>query len=445
MRGLLRRLTVSRVVLLLPLTGILIAARLPIRDNSFLWHIRAGELQLDGGRVLTEDPFSFVALGEPWRTQSWLADLLYGYVEGLAPLAVGPWVTGVSATLFVGFVGLRAYRSVPSPLVAGVVALGAMWLGLGWFSPRPVVISLAVLAVLLVAADDARLHWTVPAVMWLWASIHGGFVVGLGYLVLRAISRRDRRMVPVIAASLVAVSLTAHGLGIWAILLDFLGSRAALDVIIEWATPDLFGLALMPFLGVLVALLVTAKRGGMPAADLWIVIPFLLFAFTASRAVPLSAVVLVPWIAPALEPLGRSVKGSEGSLVTGLVAVAVVVVPFVLPIDGGLDDTRFPLVAADHLTAERVFHGDGTGGYLIYEEHPGRLVYIDDRAELFQDRYVDFARARLGAPVWRDVFEEWEFEQVLLEKDVPLVQILTEAGWTERFSDETFVVLDRAG
>ena len=59
------------------LVGVLIAVRASeaIRDNSFLWHIRAGSLQIESGSVLTEDPFSFTAAGEPWRTQAWLIEL----------------------------------------------------------------------------------------------------------------------------------------------------------------------------------------------------------------------------------------------------------------------------------------------------------------------------------------------------------------------------------
>ena len=70
-----------------------IGASRPIRDNSFLWHIRAGDLQLTSGEVLTTDPFSFTMAGEPWRTQSWLADLLYGSLEQASGgLGWVPWL-----------------------------------------------------------------------------------------------------------------------------------------------------------------------------------------------------------------------------------------------------------------------------------------------------------------------------------------------------------------
>ncbi len=70
------RFTAIHLFMMLPWLGIVIAARRPIRDNSFLWHLSAGARQLDAGQVLTVDPFSYTFGGADWRTQSWLADLL---------------------------------------------------------------------------------------------------------------------------------------------------------------------------------------------------------------------------------------------------------------------------------------------------------------------------------------------------------------------------------
>src|SRR5215211_2611020 len=48
-----------------------------LHDNSFLWHMRTGELILDRG-IPHSDPYSFTAPGTKWIAQSWLAELLYG-------------------------------------------------------------------------------------------------------------------------------------------------------------------------------------------------------------------------------------------------------------------------------------------------------------------------------------------------------------------------------
>ena len=105
------------------LVALAIDAWAPIRDNSFLWHIRAGELQAQAGEVLVADPFSFTMLGEPWLTQSWLVELLYAWAEGLTGLGFVPYmILLVGGLTFVG-VGLAARGSnagatAPAPLAA---------------------------------------------------------------------------------------------------------------------------------------------------------------------------------------------------------------------------------------------------------------------------------------------------------------------------------------
>ena len=52
-----------------------------LSDNSFFWHLRTGRLILDHG-IPHSDPYSFTATGRRWVAQSWLAEALYGAVDG---------------------------------------------------------------------------------------------------------------------------------------------------------------------------------------------------------------------------------------------------------------------------------------------------------------------------------------------------------------------------
>jgi hypothetical protein len=119
----------------------------------------------------------------------------------------------------------------------------------------------------------------------------------------------------------------------------------------------------------------------------------------------------------------------------------VVVVPWLAPLKGGLDQTLFAVNALRFVNEERLFHDDAVGGYLIYSEWPKRLVYIDDRAELYGDRFIEFVATRDGSAQWRDVFDEFDIHQALLKPDAPLTQILRASGWTELYRDKEFVVL----
>lgn len=439
-----RRVSVGHVALALPLVAAIISARLPVRDNSYLWHVRAGTQQIDLGRVLTEDPFSFTALGRSWRTQSWLADAAYGWADRIWGLQSVTPIVVVGTLLLVGAIALRCYRAVGSPLAGAIATTWIMWLTIGYFTPRPVLFSLGLLALFLVAADDHRLRWTLPMIMWIWAAVHGGFIMGLGYLALDGLRRRDRtRIVDLVAATGVTL-LTAHGFGTWQLVLQFLRNTEALDLIAEWLTPNLISLELFPFVLAILALILAAMSGRLRAPDLWVVAPFLVFAFTANRAVPLAALVLAPWVVGGLarvrSSVGEAIPKQQGILNSVLLA-AVIAVPWLVPLEGGLDQELFAVEAIEHLDSGRAFHDDAVGGYLIYAQWPNRLVYVDDRAELYQEEFFDFVRARGGDAVWREVFNRYGLSQALLKLEDPLVQVLEAEGWTRRFADDSFVVL----
>ncbi len=51
-----------------------------LSDNSFFTHLATGRLILAHG-IPRHDVYSFTAAGEPWVVQSWLASLLYGWVD----------------------------------------------------------------------------------------------------------------------------------------------------------------------------------------------------------------------------------------------------------------------------------------------------------------------------------------------------------------------------
>ena len=123
------------------------------------------------------------------------------------------------------------------------------------------------------------------------------------------------------------------------------------------------------------------------------------------------------------------------------IALALVALPFVVARAPHLDPEHFPIEAAGQLTAERVFHDDTTGGYLIYAYGPERQIYIDDRAELFGPAIADFIRTRNADGEWEESLAKLGIEQAFLKKEDPLAHALAASGWREDFADAVFVVL----
>ncbi|MGA7096648.1 MAG: hypothetical protein WB245_03670 [Acidimicrobiia bacterium] len=435
------RFSLGHLLLTLPWVALVIDAWSPIRDNSFLWHIRAGELQATAAQVLTTDPFSFTMLGHPWLTQSWLAELLYSWGESHWGLGfVPPMMLALSSITFLGL-GLIAYRKSRSLGATAIVLLLSVFLLISFLVPRPVIFSFALFALVVVAWDRPSTRWTLPFLFWIWASVHGSFAIGLAYVGLTILAERDWKGLGTALVSGLATLLTAHGLGVIRFLLDFSAAGDSLPLLTEWRRPELFSPVFLPFVIGIGLILVGSARRLIEPRHLWLIVPFFALSLTATRAVPPAWIALVPLVGLSMTGLrfGEGRRFSRPS--AAIFGLVVLLTPFLLISTPTLDEERFPLAAADALDDSRVFHDDRTGGYLIWRDGPDRLVYIDDRAELYGDRLKEFVDVRDGVIDWRPIFERDGIGQVLLPADEDLVTDLESAGWNPVYEDEFFVVL----
>ncbi|HEY4584603.1 MAG TPA: hypothetical protein VI980_07260 [Acidimicrobiia bacterium] len=436
-----RRFSIAHLLLVVPWVALVIDAWAPIRDNSFLWHIRAGDLQAMAGEVLTADPFSFTMNGEPWLTQSWLAELLYAWGERNWGLGfVPPMMLLMTSIIFlgIGLIGYRRSRSVSG--TAAVLMLSTMLL-ISFLVPRPVILSFALLVLVILAWERPVTRWALPLLFWVWASIHGSFSIGLAYVGLSLVAEREWKWLPTAILCGLVTLLTAHGLGVVTVLLEFVYARDALALLSEWRKPEIVSVVFVPFLVGLALIVWAAIRGRVTPRHLWVIVPFLALGLGATRAIPPAWIALLPLVSLGIYGLkvGSAPRFSTGQSV--VFCAAVLVLPFLLASDGSLDHERFPIAAVAALDPGRTFHDDRTGGYLIWAEGPARQVYVDDRAELYRDRLAEFVAVRDGDQPFEPVFERDGIEQALLKTSEPLVDDLKAAGWEPVFEDEQYVVL----
>lgn len=438
------RLRARHLFFLVPLVPLAVFAAQPIRDNSFLWHIRAGAVQLDAMRVLVEDIFSLSAAGEPWRTQSWLVEIGYAQLERWWPsLEWVAWMVFALAATTVALVALTIYGRTKSVLATVPWLLVFAWL-LGPFTvPRPVLFSFVLLAAVVLALSLGKATWfLVVPIIWIWAAVHGYWVLGLALIFLQAIRIRSAKLAGVGAIAAAAATLTAHGLGVWTVLLQFAGSGEALGVIREWQPPDFGSIYQGPYLLLIAGVLVAAARGRIEPRALVVIAPFLLYGLTARRAVVPAAIVIISVAALAWTPRTRGEDRASGRLLSW-VAAGLVVVLILTPLVRWQPEFKSSILGAEEayaaLTAEPFFHDTAAGGYVIYRFWPERSAAIDDRAELHGDRLVAFIEAKNGT--FEDLFVEYGFTQALVGVDWPLANVLANAGWTEVYRDGSHVVL----
>ncbi|HEY6629486.1 MAG TPA: hypothetical protein VI193_10925 [Acidimicrobiia bacterium] len=439
------RFSLGHLLLLVPWVALVLDAWAPIRDNSFLWHIRAGDLQAVAGEVLTTDPFSFTMHGEPWLTQSWLAELLYAWGERNWGLGfVPPMLLLMTSITFLG-IGLIAYRRSRSVSGTAVVLLLSTILLLSFLVPRPVIFSFALFVLVILAWERPSARWTVPFLFWIWASMHGSFILGLAYVGLTLLIDKDWKWLPTAILSGLVTLLTAHGLGVLSVLLDFVKARDALALLSEWRRPEIISVVFLPFLLGMALIVWAAVKGRVTPKHLLLIVPFLILGLGATRALPPSWLALIPLVSLGVYGLkaGSSPRFSKGQAV--VFGSAVLILPFLLISDASIDEERFPVAAAAALDGSRTFHDDRTGGYLIWAEGPDRQVFIDDRAELYKERLAEFVAVRDGDQPFEPVFERDGIEQALLKVTDTVVGDLEDAGWVTVFEDPNYLVLRPPG
>jgi hypothetical protein len=453
----LRTPTLTGVVVMVLVVWAVGIGFLPLYDNSFLTHLATGRLLLDHG-IPRHDPYSFTAAGAPWVVQSWLASLFYGVADRLWG-GDGLQVLRTLLTVPLALLVFRLTRPADQLLARLGIAILVMAVGSGYWAPRPLLIGMLLLAVLLVAAEgglDPR--WAVP-VMWVWVNAHGSFPLGIAAVALLAIGRRLDRQRPatelrvlqwVVVGTLLA-AVNPLGPKLLTFPIHMLGRQESLQFILEWRSPDFSQAWDRVFLlQVLVAVAALARRPSWRAA-----LPLMAFvaaALMAMRNIPVASLVMVPGMAYGLAGLG-SLRGERRSPAVTMAAVAVAAVGVVIAV-GGLQQPAFALHAypeeqlawmrgAGLLGPEaRLVAPDYVGNYRELVEGTDARVFIDDRFDMYSPELVDdYATLERGGPGWDDVLAEHRATAVLWQRDSALAELLIASDdWRLVQSDDDWVV-----
>ena len=227
-------------------------------------------------------------------------------------LAWVPWLLIICGSLVVGLVGWRS--------LSGGYPIRCRWrwpwlLSCGWvfpnLVPRPVLFSLVLLALFMVVLEvragvaapldpvgvGRRARILCTGSWHYWCST------------LCADAWHGRRRPAESGSAIIAVSLTAHGLGVWSMLASFLTNRGALDFISEWAAPDLLSWPSLRMSWSWLPSWLLRRSGRIEVRELWVVAPLLVFGLTSARAIMPAAIVLGPvcgfGVAPRHRPSGR--------------------------------------------------------------------------------------------------------------------------------------------
>ena len=444
------------------LGGFLIGAQ-RLADNSFFTHLATGRLILESGTIPSADPYSFTAFGEPWVVQSWLVATAYGALERLGgPTAIRVFGGVLGAILMALTWRLtRPARSITMRVViSGLVLLCSV----AFLGPRPLLVGLVLMAVVLVIVTEGHdPRWLIP-VLWVWTNAHGSFplaLVAIGALAAGAWLDGDRTRTPwkpLLWAGLGTLLAAINPVGpkLLTFPIGLLGKMDVLRNVVEWKSPDFaVGYSRLFLALVCVAILALVRRPSYRAA-----VPLVVFtaaALLGLRNIPIAALVLVPGMSVGLAGIGRLDGRERGPAVGALTAVAVVIALIVgsnFLATPAFDLSSYPTDGLVWLDQEgglavdgRLATEDTVGNVLELLRGPGTRTFFDDRFDMYPKAVTDdyLALHRLDAG-WEDALDDRQVERVLWTQASPLASAMRDSDdWRIEYQDATAFVACRRG
>jgi hypothetical protein len=476
-------------------------------DGDLGRHLTIGGFILDQGRVPTTDLFSHTMLGQPLTPHEWLAQVIFALANRMMGLDGVVLVCAlVIATSF--WLVFRLARGKSHVLLAAVfvTVLAMAAASLHWLA-RPHVFTFLLLAAWVNLLEDLRRGrlqrwWLLPALMLVWANLHGAFIAGfvtwglygLG-LAWDAFWRRFpageglhgkfwRYYLLGGAAAFLATLANPAGIGLWSTSAGYIGNRYLVGHTAEYLPPNFHDPVTWPFL-VMIGLLVLvfglqqgrhSDAGNLPAAFVLPAAAWMVMGLYSVRNVPLFAIVAAPVLAVAVgdwlaashhrvrllkqfTALDQRLLRTDLSL-RGVLWPVVAVVLVIIGLRSGtrldfqqrgnqFDPQVFPVQAVDWLVEHpqqgELFNHFPWGGYLLYRRWPEQRVFIDGQTDFYGEPLTrQYEQVITLSPGWEDVLNRYKVRWALIPPDSTLSNALrSRSGWQVLYEDTTAIILAR--
>jgi hypothetical protein len=453
-------------------------------DPDLWWHLRTGQLILQKHAVLHTDPFSFTRYGQSWINHEWLSDVLI-----FSLYRFGGWgalIYGFAVVIAAMF--LLAYTRCPkTPYIAAIFTVWAALASAPLCAARPQMFSLLLVSTFLLvlerSAERPRLLWWIPALMLLWVNLHAGFIAGLALLFLFIIGEwldrvfgvlpgppvtsRLRHLILTLFASLAVVALNPYGTEMYTYPLATLRSAAMQKHIVEWFSPDFhqpqYFPALLMVMFMICLLGISTHR--LRVREIVLLSATFFAGLVSVRHLPIFALVAVPlmteltqtWI-PSLALSREDISGAERNLSPNKLAANVLLLTCVATFavlwsrtvvqrQVHTEAAAFPAAGVAFLLSHHlpgpIFNHYDWGGYLAWRAYPEYRVFIDGRADLYGDPFMDdFANSYSLRNHWQVGLREWGIKTVFVPANSALLnglRLLPE--WKEVYRDQQSVIV----
>jgi hypothetical protein len=472
--------------------AILIIIALPvtrtIQDPDFWWHLRAGQLIIQHGGLLGNDPFTYTVPGHHWTMHEWLNEVLFAIEYAIGGL--GLIVLILSAVTWAGLMCViqKARLRRPGRGVLGVGMLIAVVAGFPIWGPRVQMITFAFAALTLLLVErhlvrgGKAIWWLVPLFL-VWSNFHSGFVIGLGFIAIILIAEvagawlrmpdaaprdRLRPLLFVLIASTAVSMVNPNGPTILLYALGTQTSGAQQSLIQEWFSPSFHDWEVLVYGAMLLGLmmLVVSNRH-IRARDAALVLVTGALSLQSARHIALFVAAGTPVFidqlamatprfraavrrarrrpaTPRVQPplLFRATAAALVLVALGGIALAWLIPKMQVQAYSLVYAREFPVCAAQWLKGApeplKIFNQYGEGGYLAYElSARGDKLYIFGDAAVMGDALLyKYAQVETAEPGWDSVIRDAGTDVVLYDVNTPLADLMDHsAGWVKVYQD----------
>jgi hypothetical protein len=458
------------------------------QDPDFWWHLRIGQWMVDNGRLPTNDIFTFTATSHVWTDHEYLTEILiwltYSRLGLTAVVIAFGLVTWLGFWLMYLQVRRQPFVFIGLGLTIGAVAGAPIW------GPRAQMITFALSCLELywlrgyLSGRSRALNYF-PLVMVLWANLHGGWVIGFGWLGVALLAEllswawdqdnpahrmHVRRLVIITLASGLAVAATPHFLTLYPYPFQTQGSEAQQRLIVEWASPNFHNVELRPFEAMIFLLVIgfALKRPSM--YDVLLALLGLGLALQNVRNIALFVAAVTPVLINTYGEWWRELAAAHKwtfnlpprKLFAVITAVVLILIALLVTVrvDNNINPARqekleaetYPVAASDWLAAHpevgtRMFNQYGWGGYLAnrFYPQPNRKVFIFGEAALMGDDLLnEYEHIYTIHSDWKTLLDNNGIDYVVENRGDPLPNLLaTQPDWTLVYQDNVAVIYVR--
>ena len=446
------------VAIATPVITVLVASMTTV---DLTYHLRAGEWMLRTHHLLDVDTFTFTTAGKPWLNQQWGAQVLLALTYRIGGFAALGDLRGVLTAVGYGAIFLACREAGASLRRAAALATLAFLLSLYHLAMRPQMFGVALFGVSLWLVEARRrrpaLLWFVPALVALWANLHGSFVLGpllLGLAWLEDVRDHHpvaRRTLVVTLASLAATLVSPFFWRVWSYTLEIGTNPTIRNLIVEWKPTTLSSAAGAAFFISVAALVVYLGRRTrqVPWLTLLRLGVFFFLALPAIRGVLWWGLVAPVSLAALLPASKRRPRLGNPSMNLAVAAAVLLVVVVVVPRDdhtftGTELLTERPVALTDQVAQRlhpgaRLFVSQVWGSWFEFAL-PSMPVFVDSRIEVTPgsvwNQYFALSSAQEG---WQQILDDYGVDGAVLKESQSaslIAHMQTDPGWTLAYHDE---------